>query len=384
VPTASPSPEIRLLQRFLRRWPVGLLGLLATVALCLAAIQLVPIRYSAKADLLLTPPQIAPTSGETGNPNPYLQLGGLQPLADIMSRSMTSSSALDQLRQKGLVGSYTVARDTTTDGPILIVTASGDSSTAVLKDLALVIGSARPQLDRLQAARSVAGKNQVTTTVVAKDTAATPSRKSQVRALVVAIVAGLVGTALGVVVIDMLLLRRRVKRVASAQNPDMRGTRAPPGSIRSRRPPAGSPPSEPVAPATASRSGDRLATRMFARSRGLIRPFGPNRHNGADHGDRDDATLDVVTAVALEDRAAPEDTDGAGTRDRAEPARRARPRPGPEPSESMTPSATSRTRRRMRAVASPQAADPPRSREPDADDPAREDDPTGRVGTHSP
>jgi len=72
-----------------------------------------------------------------------MQLNGLQPLADIVSRAMMSSSSLAALDKAGLNGSYTVARDTTTDGPVITVVTKADTPAAALTDLRLVAQQGR-------------------------------------------------------------------------------------------------------------------------------------------------------------------------------------------------------------------------------------------------
>jgi hypothetical protein len=218
VATAVSLRQTGLRHRFRRRWWVALLGILGTAGLCLMALSAVPASYKAKADVLLTPPGTVTTS--VPNPNPYLDLGGLAPLADVISQAMTSSSLVTQLDREGLIGTYSVIRDVTTDAPVLTVTASGKSPSSVLKNLRLVVAAISPQLTRLQTAESVPAKDWVTATIVAEDTTATASRKSQTRAVLVAGVAGLFATALAVSVIDTLLLRRRPSRTEKATAPD--------------------------------------------------------------------------------------------------------------------------------------------------------------------
>ena len=205
---SSSTPESRLRQRFVRQWPIAVAGLIGTVVLCVATLRLVPPSYSTKADVLLTPPPTAPTLGTTGNPNPYMQLGGLQPLADVVSRTMMSGATLSALQKAGLVGSYTVIRDATTDGPIVTVTTKAATPAAALNDLRLVLNMTGPQLNRLQIAEGVADNYRVTATAVSRDTQASASRKSQIRGLAVALVIGLLGTALAVSVVDRLRQRR--------------------------------------------------------------------------------------------------------------------------------------------------------------------------------
>jgi hypothetical protein len=209
---SASTPESRLRQRFARQWPIAIAGLIATVVLCAATMRLVGPSYSAKASLVLTPPPTAPTATTTGNPNPYLQLNGLGGLADIFSLAMTSSSSHATLQKEGFVGSYTVARDTLSDGPIVIVTAKAKTPERALADLGMVLKMAGPQLRAVQANQVPDTKNLASTTVVARDTQASASRKSQIRALAIALVVGLVGTVLAVSVVDMIAQRRRARK----------------------------------------------------------------------------------------------------------------------------------------------------------------------------
>jgi hypothetical protein len=213
VATASSStPESRLRQRFARQWPIAIAGLIVTVVLCVATMRLVGPSYSAKASVVLTPPPTASTATTTGNPNPYLNMNGMQGLADIFSLAMTSSSSRTTLQKAGFVGSYTVARDTTSDGPIVTVTTKAKTPEQALADLRLVLYMSGPQLTRMQVGQVADNKDLATASVVSRDTQANPSRKSQIRALAVALVVGLLGTALAVSVVDMLTQRRRARR----------------------------------------------------------------------------------------------------------------------------------------------------------------------------
>jgi hypothetical protein len=168
---------------------------------------LVPAKYTAKAYVLLAPPPASPAAVKAGQPNPYQYLGGMQWLADVLSRAMTSGDELLQLRRAGLNGTYAVQRDLTTDSPIVIITTSARTSTAALNDLSLVSTAVQPQLTSLQS--SVAPQYRVTARTLATATMATASHKSQTRALLVALVAGIVGTFVVISATDAMLLRRR-------------------------------------------------------------------------------------------------------------------------------------------------------------------------------
>jgi capsular polysaccharide biosynthesis protein len=348
----SSTPEIRLLRRFRRQWPIAVAGVIATVVLCAATLHIVPPTYTTKASLLLTPPPTPASVSTTGNPNPYMQLGGLQPLADIVSRAMMSSSSLATLRKAGLDGSYTVARDTTTDGPIVTVTTKAKTPAAALTDMRLVLNLAGPQLNNLQANQGVVDKNRVTTTVVARDTQAGTSRKSQIRALVVALVAGLVGTALAVSVVDLLMQRRRKPKQAGRAI--RRLTTAPaPGQARADAAPSS------------------FSARAMLRPGHLVRAMTRNGHAGAAAPDGSSAPATADTAIGSGESA-------------VEPSVRARRRPLPGRASDVpeAPPPTARIRRRARGSAQ-QAGSVPES-DADPDDRESDADPDDRVASRLP
>jgi hypothetical protein len=276
-------------QRFARQWPIAVAGLIATVLLCAAAMHKVGPSYSAKASLVLTPPPTAATTAGTGNPNPYLNLNGLQGLADIFSLAMTSSSARATLLRTGFAGSYTVARDTNSDGPIVTVTTKAKTPEGALADLRMVLSMAGPQLARVQAGQVPDNKDLATTTVVSRDTQASASRKSQIRALAVALVVGLLGTALAVSAVDTLRQRRRARKGYAR-------------SVRRLR----------TAPAPGeARAGSALAS-FSARSR-------RKTHGSGDSPDSQDSENSGDSAESAKSPVA-----------RARARRRRRPRPAPE------------------------------------------------------
>jgi hypothetical protein len=299
---SSSSSETRLRHRFMRRWPIGFVGIVATGALCVAALTLVPPTFTAKAQVLLVPPPTAPSAKANGNPNPYLTLGGMQPLADVVARALTASATLTQLHRRGLTGSYTVLRDANTDGPILTVMTKDKSAVATLADLRLVLGTAQPQLDRLQTQQSVLPKDRVTATVVARDSAASASRKSQIRALVVAVVAGAVGTALTVSAVDVLLIRRANRRRIRRERSRASGSAT--RSARVRITPteaiAVGPSTNARAVPAASSSQQRITTRSLARSRSLARLVTDRSDAQVGHaGETTQRAVDAADVIAV-------------------------------------------------------------------------------------
>src|ERR1700729_108669 len=120
VAQLSADLNTSFLGRVVRRWYIALVGVLVTAGLCVTAAVMVPASYSEIADVLLVPPLVPITSaGQTSisDPNPYISLNGLQPLADVMALSMLSGTDLVNLKNNGLTGSYTVTEDLVTNSP---------------------------------------------------------------------------------------------------------------------------------------------------------------------------------------------------------------------------------------------------------------------------
>lgn len=219
----------------LRRWYLTLIGIAATVALAFGATILVPVTYQATADVLLLPP--SGTGADAGG-NPFLGMGGLQPLVDVVARATSDPAVVTKLRDRGVTGTYTATRDETTDGPILLVTADGTSAAATIATLNQVVATIGPTLRKLQENESVRSKSMAVTKVITRPANAVTVSNSQKRALLVAIVGGLVGTVLFVAAADGIAKRRKspegARPVSPADDED-RELRAP-GDVLDREP----------------------------------------------------------------------------------------------------------------------------------------------------
>src|SRR5664279_1406269 len=102
-----------------RRWYLTIVGLMATAALCAVTLSLYPATYQAEANIVLLPPT---TTVEKGG-NPYLQLGDLSQAVGVVIRALNSQSAVEQTAAAAPTGTYEVAPDYTTSGPIFVITA---------------------------------------------------------------------------------------------------------------------------------------------------------------------------------------------------------------------------------------------------------------------
>jgi capsular polysaccharide biosynthesis protein len=209
----------RLYARLLRRWPLTLLGIIATCGLCVLAVMLVPVKYQAQADLLVIPP--VNSAGPNTNPNPYLALSNVSDFSAGVGRQMMSGRVVNQLKHQGLDGTYTVLQDPTTIAPILIVTVNGPTAQAALNNLQLVLRTASPTVASIQSDNLVSPADAITIQTLAQPNKPKTVYKSRLRALVVAGAAGLIGTALVVSGVDELLLRRRRGRDESGADADV-------------------------------------------------------------------------------------------------------------------------------------------------------------------
>ncbi|HET6209818.1 MAG TPA: hypothetical protein VFD94_05525 [Jatrophihabitans sp.] len=189
----------------LQRWYFTLIGLLITLLLCGMAAIAVPVKYQAKAQILLLPPK---TSVGTGG-NPYLALGGLQAASDVLARAMSDGKTFQLLRSQGVTGTYTVARDLTTSGPILLVVADDSSPAGALNTLSGILAQAAPRLSQLQDDLNVPANTRLTSNVFTQDSVAGIQRKSQIRAVLVGFAGGVFLTIMLVSAADSVLSRRR-------------------------------------------------------------------------------------------------------------------------------------------------------------------------------
>ena len=148
--------------------------------------------------------------------NPYLGLSGLKQPVDVLVRALTSQEAALEVEQRWPSATYVVEPDYTTNGPILVITVEDSNPEVALDATAYLLDQAPKTLDDLQAGLGVRPNSRITSTVITRDAVPEPVRKSQLRALVVALGAGVTLTALAAAAVDGLLRQRRRPPVAEA------------------------------------------------------------------------------------------------------------------------------------------------------------------------
>lgn len=198
------------LQPLRRNWHIVILGLIVTIVLAGAAAILIPAKYVATTQVVLLPPRSQADAGYNNVVNPYLDIGALISMADVVSSAMSDDETVQTLKNAG-ASNYTVVEDASSNAPVLIVTAQGSSPATASNDVTLVTNQVSPTLARLQNDASISPSSQITAQMIASPSIPAKSSKTQIRAVAVALVCGLVLTLLAVAVIDSWRMRRRLQ-----------------------------------------------------------------------------------------------------------------------------------------------------------------------------
>jgi hypothetical protein len=194
------------LRTLLRRWYILGAGTALTAGLCWLAAGLAPTTYGTTATVLLLPPQKS-ANGVIGNP--YLSLGGLEGVADVVTTAMTDEATAQALADAGFVAEYTMDRDRALAGPIITIVVDGSSEKDALGAQRFLLDRVPPTLDDLQVRSNVAAGSRVRSTTVTADPQPQPNRKALIRSLIVAGVAGVGLTLMTAALVDGFLLSRR-------------------------------------------------------------------------------------------------------------------------------------------------------------------------------
>lgn len=191
-----------------RRWYFTALAALATVGVALTAFLAFPPTYEAKTSILLLPPKS--TVGEGGNP--YLLLADLGRAVDVVIRTLSSQSSVQAASALDPNGTYEVAPDYETNGPIFIITAGNKTPDSTLKTLRAVTDMVPSTLVQLQESLGIESQSQITSSVLATDDTPTTVRKSQIRAVIAGGALAAIFSILMVAFADSYLNRRARKR----------------------------------------------------------------------------------------------------------------------------------------------------------------------------
>jgi hypothetical protein len=243
LPTSATRGDLLMLlsdwRLLLRRWYALVVGLLLTLGMGLLAAALVPVSYVATAHVVLLPPRGSEGQGR----NPYLALGSLGGMVDVVSLAAMDDDTARALKAKGVSGTYRVAPDQTTSGPVLVVTTEEPTAARAAASMDAVLRQVPETTLRLQTDTKVPPGVLVEASLIGRDGSPVRTGKSQLRAVLVAVAAGAAFTLLGTAFLDSWLTRRSIRRdgARAATPPDPKATpdaEAPASPVRDPAPAA--------------------------------------------------------------------------------------------------------------------------------------------------
>jgi len=176
-----------------RRWLLVVVGFLLTVGLTGVAYVVTKPTYEVTATILLLPPASSAIDGA----NPYLRLGGLGQVVDLIGVALTDQATQLELQAISKDETDTVQADPRTSSPLLLIDVKDSSPGTALNIRDILVSRAPQRLDDIQSTLGVAKADRITSMVVTLDTQAQEVGKNRLRSAVVA--AGL-GVALTLVV----------------------------------------------------------------------------------------------------------------------------------------------------------------------------------------
>lgn len=196
-----------LLGVFRRRWYLALLGLILTGALGYGAVVTNPPSYTARGLVLLLPSQASLKTV----PNPLLGLVGLDLPGRVVTAYYASADAQADLKRVAPSAEISVYVDDSTGGPVIAVDVKDSTPANTIKALNYVVDSIPVQLARIQEQVGATAANSVRSAPLIVDRKAQITHRNQIRIIIAAIGAGLIGTVVIVFAIDGIAIRRRRK-----------------------------------------------------------------------------------------------------------------------------------------------------------------------------
>jgi hypothetical protein len=128
-------------------------------------------------------------------------------MADVVARAMMDDETVQALQKAG-VSQYTVQYDTLSAGPILILQTEGSTPQNASNSLAVLAKDVPLSVARLQREASIRRRSFISAQVIARPSTPAKSGKTQLRAMALALVAGLVLTLLAVSFAEARRIRR--------------------------------------------------------------------------------------------------------------------------------------------------------------------------------
>lgn len=192
----------------LRRWYFVLAGVLLSAGACFLTWTVVPPSYQATSTAVLIPP--SSLVGENGNP--YLYMGGLDQVLTVLTVRLNSPEVAEPLIEGRGNAGFTVERDPTTPGPIMLITATGDSRGHAMQLLEDVVRTVPENLSVMQDQLRIPTFSRVEVMTVVQDEAPELMIKDQLRTLLAVLALCLGLTVLATAVLDRVMTAGKDRR----------------------------------------------------------------------------------------------------------------------------------------------------------------------------
>jgi hypothetical protein len=192
----------------LRRWYIVLAGILITAAGALFVWTAVPPSYQATSTAVLLPP--SSLVGDEGNP--YLYMGGLEQVLTVLTVRLSSTEVAEPLLQGRGDLTYSVEKDPASPGPIMLISATGNSQASAMELLDKVVQVIPANLDVMQDQLRIPTFSRVEVMTIVQDHTAVVLIKDQLRVLLAAVAGGLAMTVLVTALLDRVMISRRKQR----------------------------------------------------------------------------------------------------------------------------------------------------------------------------
>ena len=176
-----------------RRWKIAVSVLVLTVIAVVVVYAGWPSKYQSTAELSLIGSSAMAAQPPNGN-NPYVVVGGLEPLANILASDLSSGQAGQQLQALGMTNGFTASVPAFAAGPFVSLTVTGHNSGSVRDSMPVVINFAEKRLQQLQQTGSVRTPSAglIGAVVIAPASSPQPVLKTKIELVAGVAIAGLV------------------------------------------------------------------------------------------------------------------------------------------------------------------------------------------------
>ncbi len=216
-----------------RRWRVSVPALLLTMIAAVGAYLAWPTTYQSTAEITLLGPRSLATQPGNGN-NPYLVVGGLGPLSNILVSDLSTQQAAQQLAARGVTETFTPGIPPFAAGPFVTLELEGKDPAAIQRSMPVVISFAEQRLKALQENRSIRTPSVglVGATVIAQPNAPTPVLKRKEELVAGVAILGIIAVFVLSFSAEARAIRRQRKSSALNGPSQVRSDQPWPGSRR--------------------------------------------------------------------------------------------------------------------------------------------------------